>query len=346
MAKFERGSKKHICPDCKQKTFVRYVYERTGEYLPAEFGKCDRANNCGYFKPPGADELKNTSYNFKNTHQRQIPQPPPIPDFVPNELFDRYQLVKIESNLHKFFVSKFGPEVANDLHSRYKYGTALKGVFEGAVIFWQIDVNNKIRSGKIIQYNRETGRRIKDNGFPARWVHTALNTPEKEFQLVQCFFGEHLLSENDLPVAICESEKTAMVASVYFPGFVWLATGGSAGCKWTEYHVCRVLRKRKVVIFPDLGIHKATGETYYQYWSRKAAILRGHGLSVSVSSFLENSPKVTEQERKSGFDLADFLLQLDYKEFLSLQKPKESTPIIDFIDERQTTEKASIEEKE
>ena len=44
---FEKGSKKHVCPSCGKKEYVRYIdKENDNEYLPYEYGKCDRKNNC------------------------------------------------------------------------------------------------------------------------------------------------------------------------------------------------------------------------------------------------------------------------------------------------------------
>ena len=49
----------------------------------------------------------------------------------------------------------------------------------------------------------------------------------------QCLFGEHLLayaSSMARTVAIVESEKTALIAALFIPDLVWLATGGMHGC--------------------------------------------------------------------------------------------------------------------
>ena len=47
----DKGSKKHICPNCNKRTFVLYVDNETGDYL-TDFGKCDRSTNCHYHKAP------------------------------------------------------------------------------------------------------------------------------------------------------------------------------------------------------------------------------------------------------------------------------------------------------
>ena len=49
-----------------------------------------------------------------------------------------------------------------------------------------------------------------------------------------CLYGEHLL-DNSKPVCIVESEKTAVIASFFYPQYNWLATGGVFGAKKLDY---------------------------------------------------------------------------------------------------------------
>jgi hypothetical protein len=91
----------------------------------------------------------------------------------------------------------------------------------------------------------------------------------------QCFFGEHLLSlpENkNKPVCIVESEKTACICSEVIPEFLWLATGGKNGVKWTDKNVWTYLTGRNIILFPDVDAH--------QQWSDKIAVFRSFGVNA------------------------------------------------------------------
>ena len=166
------------------------------------------------------------------------------------------------------------------------------------LLFWQIDSNGKVRTGKIILYNLQTGKRVKQPFCHVTWVHSALRL--NDFNLRQCFFGEHLLaSEKSKPVALVESEKTALVCSIHLPHFIWIASGGKNGCLNEE--CLSILQGRTLSLFPDLG---AT-----DYWRSKIPMIRQLGIHAQLYDYLERA--ATDEQRKQGLDIADFLLEIE-----------------------------------
>jgi len=166
-------------------------------------------------------------------------------------------------------------------------------------------------------YDSTTGCRVKHPYNHITWAHSALKL--KDYNLQQCFFGEHLLKLHPkLPVSIVESEKTAIIASVYFPQFIWLATGGKHGFKWTTPQVFNVLKTRHITLWPDI---KA-----YDDWKLKATELAKTGLQVTISNLLEQV--ATESEREAGLDIADYLIRFKPSQFADLDlNPKKSIPL-------------------
>jgi hypothetical protein len=97
--------------------------------------------------------------------------------------------------LYRYISTVFGKEETERLFALYKVGTSKK--WGGSTIFWQIDVNGNVRTGKIMKYDDKTGHRIKEPHSLVTWVHSELKLPD--FTLRQCFFGEHLLTDKPRP---------------------------------------------------------------------------------------------------------------------------------------------------
>ncbi|MQY78045.1 MAG: hypothetical protein GH151_02450 [Bacteroidetes bacterium] len=290
---------RYRCPSCnKGKTFSRYIDKETGEHLAPDVGRCNRESNCGYhYTPKQYFQDNNISFDTPLPKLYTKPKPKPV-SFIPVEVFKQSLRNYESNNFAKFLLGLFGVEIASKIISRYFIATSK--YWDGATVFWQIDSLGKIRTGKIMLYNPVTGKRVKEPFNHITWIHKAIKQPE--FELKQCLFGEHLLRAELLkPVAIVESEKTAIIAGIYLPQFVWLATGSLINLSAGK---CQALKGRNVILFPDLN--------GFEKWINKAKEL-SHLARFTVSDLLER--KATEAERKQGLDLADYLIKQDYRKF-------------------------------
>jgi hypothetical protein len=296
---------RYRCPACnhRRKTFTQYIDTDTGEQLAPHVGKCDRLDNCGYhFKPSQyfsqvrSYQLAVSSSHRSKTSKKRLPHAPETdyyisPDYV-NNSFVNYQ----QNNFVQYLIGRFGLDVADELVGRYRIGTSSH--WHGATIFWQLDTHGRIRTGKIMLYDKNSGKRVKQPYNHITWVHTQLlkhMEAAPAFHLNQCLFGEHLLLTSPYkPVAIVESEKTAIIASALMPAFIWLASGSLEGLNPKK---CDILRGKQIMLFPDVNA--------YSKWQKKAMELQRAlpGTKFIVSDVLEK--QATPGQRKAGADLGD-----------------------------------------
>ena len=214
--------------------------------------------------------------------------------------------------LYTFLARCMGKAETDRLCSLYRIGTSRK--WGGSVVFWQVDCNGRVHTGKIMLYDAITGKRVKHPQPHVCWVHTEMRL--KDYHLRQCFFGEHLLPlYPDRKVFVVESEKTAVIASHFMSDVLWIATGGKNGC--FNERAASALAGRDVVLMPDLG---ATQE-----WQARIPILDKNCRSVSVNDMLETM--ATEEQRSQGLDIADFLLMEDTPQMI-LQKMIDRNPAL------------------
>ena len=232
-----RGSQKEICPQCGKRRFVPFVLAADGKTMAgAEYGRCDREQNCGYFRYPGSDIATPTVVAVK-----QKPTPAPY-------VF-RKEVVKTKWSVLFDYALRLCGQAAYSIWDMYKIGATT----DGATIFWYIDCNGIVRSGKEIKY-QSNGHRDKTHFPPVTWAHKDLCFSH-DFTgetLLQPLYGEHLLKARpNAKVAIVESEKTAALMSAFYPNNIWLACGGSQGIKNDDK--MKPLRGRRVILIPDHG---------------------------------------------------------------------------------------------
>lgn len=295
---------RYDCPECgKRKTFTRYIDTQTGEHIAPSVGRCNREVNCGYhYTPKQYFQVHHvhTVHNVQtvNTVNKVVIREQYKPSFIPFDTFKASISHHEENNFLKYLLSIFDAETVSRLIERYFIGTSRH--WTGATVFWQIDTTGRIRAGKVMLYNPDNGKRVKEPFPHITWAHKSLKL--EGFNLSQCFFGEHLLkSEPIKPVAIVESEKTAIISSVYLPQFIWIAVGSLTNLTPEK---CKVLKGRQAFLFPDLN--------GFDKWRNKALELSTIA-SFKVSDLLER--KAMEAERAQGLDIADYLTRFDFKTF-------------------------------
>ena len=271
---------------------MRYVDTSTGDYLPQHIGRCDREVKCQYHKKPDGSNFTDTD----NLMPQPIKKPEPV-SHIESAFLDKSVSQGMHSNFAKWLMTLFDTDTVSKLVETYNLGLSKK--WSGSTVFWQVDTSCNIRTGKVMLYDK-TGHRVKEPYSHINWVHSLLDA--NNYNLKQCFFGEHLIAKRpEAPIAIVESEKTAVIASVFIPEVVWIATGGKNGCRWSDNTVSNVLEDREVLLFPDLGCHAD--------WTEKAKVLNCE--NVIVSDLLEEN--ATDEERRKGLDLADYLVGLEIK---------------------------------
>ena len=293
-------STRHTCPECKEsRVFSLYIDTETGLIVHSSVGRCNRESNCGYhYTPKEYFQNNNISIDTNHCQLKREPETKRPTSYILLDTMESSLRGYGQNNFVQFLNGLFGVKVTADALQKYFVGTSKH--WPGSTVFWQIDIKNRIRTGKIILYNQNTGKRVKDPFSFITWVHSVLK--QSNFEMKQCLFGEHLLNEASLPIGLVESEKTAIIASLCLPSFTWLATGGLSNLTAEK---CRVLSGRTVVLFPDvLGFDK---------WQRKAKELSIliPGTHFEISDLLEKN--ATDEERKEGCDIADYLIKSKIK---------------------------------
>ena len=306
LQKYKGKSTRHTCPNCgKRYSFTYYVDERNIPLHPS-VGRCNHESSCGYHYPPKQYFLdhpecrtaNNWNYHKEQTQRLHMIRPASI-GYIPQDYVDKSQsgysnFVRFLSALLTSHYEGKATEVISRVLREYRIGAT----HDGAVIYWQIDCTNKVRTGKVMQYNPADGHRVKDQQAGAiNWIHSILKKRKvlsDEWQLSQCLFGEHLLSANpDKLVVLVEAEKSAIIGSAIFPAYVWLATGGKSQLNAEKL---RVLKGRTVLLFPDADA--------FAEWQQRTKDITF--CKLIVSDIIEKN--ATPEQKAAHIDVADWII--------------------------------------
>ena len=301
LEKYRRGNRLR-CPNCHRISLAHYIDVEDEIRFPGHVGRCNRQYKCAYHYSPrdyfrdNPTDTDGQSFSGSETMAFHLERPV-APSFHPSGLMEATMRGYDINPLFRFFASNFGTEATLRLFQRYHVGTSRK--WGGAAVYWQVDSGERIRCGKIMGYDPVTGHRIKHPRPQVCWVHSELRLDK--FCIEQCFFGEHLLEYNPgMPVAIVESEKSAMICSLFIPRYLWIATGGMS-----NVHSFSPLRSRTVVLVPDLGAED-------EWEQRLLPALRPYCASIRLTRILRRW--ATPADIAKGYDAADLLMRDERRE--------------------------------
>jgi len=165
---------------------------------------------------------------------------------------EQYITATKEKNQFQLYINKF-----DDEENPYNTRGVKSGALEDATLFPYINFNGEFITAKIVKYNSNSGKRVKV-GYANNWFHAypqikdelGLDSDVKISKKVNCFFGEHLVADNERPIVIVEAEKTAILLSLLYKEIVFIASGGLGKLKTLD---TAFLDDRNVFVFPDNG---------------------------------------------------------------------------------------------
>ena len=272
---------KYRCPNCgKDKVFKRYIDTVTLEYIGDNFGICDRINKCGFHNPP--------SGTIPNTLIRKpIARKTPPKRYLNKSEYKSFLCQKSDNNrLANFLFMHLGVKNAERVIDLYKIGTNLtKGT-----MFPYFDSYNNLVTYKTIYYQFMTGKR--DHSRNSFYDSNRHKHPIP-------LFGIWLINQfPELPIAIVEGEKTAVIMAYYNPNMLWLSTGGA---NMLNVNKIKNIRDRKIYLYPDVGM--------FEEWHKQMRLIQDkyRGIDIDISSECEILH--SQEFLNTGDDIADYYIK-------------------------------------
>lgn len=288
LQKYSGRNSRHTCPSCgRPHCFTLYV-DANNTPIAEDVGRCEHRNSCGYEKTP---KMHFEEHPQSKTDWKPQPQPKKEikTDYIPFQLIQQSE--GTNNNLMQYLRKFFYEAEIRQVTANYHLGCTKKG----ETIFPQIDCAGMCRTGKVMQYGID-GHRVKGNFDAVDWLHSRYMKKQgretSSFHLKQCLFGEHLLPKRSKDiVCLTEGEKSAIIASMVFSGFVWVSCGGKQGLTPER---CKSLSGRDVIVYADAD---ATEE-----WQEKIKKL-DYCRSISLSDWAK------DEAPGSKHDIADLILE-------------------------------------
>ena len=224
MYKFKR--KRSTCPICGGSGF-------------AEFD-IDAGTMCGHCHSCGQTIFPDNKEKFEPKFEEKKEQ-----YFLPANDFETLKKCDISDNFRLRLLEKF-PQAIKAL---VRYQVLSNGKYTG---FPYINYYKKIVSVKYMEYGDNLHRVKKTkNGETYSsifWEHSKRINEETQY-FKACWFGEQFALSSDFEYfGVVESEKSAILASIFVPNVCFLACGSKSTIKNLVY---KGLNEKKVILYPD-----------------------------------------------------------------------------------------------
>lgn len=324
------------CPACRRKGYKPYLWP-DGTMISDECGRCDHESSCGYHVTP-KEWLRlhpdGQEYQGEHSPATRRPLPPPPPRVKISQAWvERFYCLNAGAGRNPLlrywteFFRRVRPEnrgVADmflkrmhDALRAYMVGT-LETEGTGYTIWWIMDETGEIRSGKAMRYKAD-GHRDKECPRAFIWMHylpeIRQGLPQRA-EYVSCLFGLHRLTEETREVQLVESEKTAVMMSVFRPDLTWMATMGKSNL---SAHALEPLISRDITItcHPDTDGYgkweERVKEIRRECPRAKVRVSRyvmcsktaGDAANADILDLMEREYRERYKERWDGADLSD-----------------------------------------
>lgn len=230
-----------------------------------------------------------------------VPKSPKTPPaFLPKSLLEASG-AKVESTALFRFLSSLWPDDTRNAFALYQVGgSSFRPQPAGlASAFPLMDSNSNLVDFQLSSFDQNGhGVKLHDGSRAKSWAIPRMvrsgSLPPDFRRAPWPFFGQHLLSRfPDLPVAIVEAPKTALVGAICYPQYLWLSC---ISLSWLDSAIpSDCLKGRSVSLFPD---RDGTA-----LWREKARQMAARGIQMAMNPFVEQNPGEPKD------DLADIVIR-------------------------------------
>lgn len=314
------------CPGCGERNLRPFVDIQGIIQLDDSFGICKKGRHC-YCKPLKGEAFMEVVRKIVENEEDFFVDKTEVDetfkrlyddnsfDYFDSKIMEPYLYDHSGNNFVEFLLSLFDPSQVFKTLNKYRLGSfSLDLAYEPpenlvkCPIFWYIDFEGRVRSGKVVLY-KEDGTRYKEGRYKRKavnWFHTMYNKgisdkdSELEFKFKFCYFGSHLV-RTAKKVKIVESEKTAIIMDIVSKDkdAVWIATGSISSL------LPRYLEEfydKEIIVYPDADSLKK--ENVHENWLLRVQEADMQDFNIKCDPLCQDYTYI-----KENCDPADIIIQ-------------------------------------